>query len=239
MPGPTIAGNRRIGLLGGSFDPVHYGHLRMAEAAALAASLDLVLFMVAARSPLKEAAGAAAADRLEMVRRAIAGMSAWQLRDDEVRRGGPSFTVDTVVSLQREFTNTGIHLILGSDSIRTLSRWKAVAQLFQMITPLVVPRAGVGRGDVAPLLAPLGREIIQKVESGWIDMEPVELSSTAIRTAVGAGASITGMVPGAVETYIKENNLYIFQKSDNQRAGEKGMDPGPQRPTPRVPDDVV
>jgi nicotinate-nucleotide adenylyltransferase len=187
----------RIGILGGTFDPPHIGHLLAASDAFEALGLDQVLFVPAAAQPLKSATVASASDRLAMVERLVAGDPRFVADPVEIERGGLSYTVDTLRALHERFTSDAalaLVLLLGADAAATLPQWRepdAVASLAEVV---VLNRA-VGAGSPAsPLRA--------------IDTRRVDVSSTEIRARVRAGQSIHGFVPEPVAAYIEGRRLY-------------------------------
>jgi len=202
----------RLGLFGGSFDPIHFGHLAVARAARDELRLDRLLLMVAQVSPLKRRTSASGPDRLEMVRLALAEPGADSARLEaselELRRPGPSFTIDTVSELRRAEPGAELVLVLGSDSLRELPRWRQARELLTSTTPIVAPREGVGREALGPLRDALGSELADRVAAGWLSMPEVPVSSTEVRRRLGVGESLAGLVPPAVISYISSHRLY-------------------------------
>lgn len=184
-----------IGLLGGSFDPVHHGHLLVAQAAREALGLALVCFVPARQQPLKDGHGADAVHRAEMVRLAIAGAEGFRLECAELERPGPSYTVDTLRALRRQDPAETFVLLLGADAVRGLDRWREAAAL-----PGLARLVGFRRGGEAP--------VASELVSGWIDVPAIEISATAIRERVRQGKSIRYWVPEAVASYIAVHGLY-------------------------------
>ena len=164
---------KRIGLLGGSFDPIHIGHLLIAEQCREQLALDEVRFLPAAISPLKlDQPGLDAKHRLEMVGLAISGNAHFSLDDREQRRGGPSFTVDTLRELVQEMPTADFVWILGSDSLADLDRWREPDQICQLAFVVVVARGGHAAPDMS---------LLQAASSGR--------SASQHRRALGAHAS--------------------------------------------------
>jgi nicotinate-nucleotide adenylyltransferase len=187
----------RIGILGGTFDPPHLGHLLAASDAYEALGLDKVLFVPAAGQPFKSATVASAADRLAMVERLVADDTRFAADPIEIERGGLSYTVETLRALRERFKADdalALVLLLGADAAATLPQWRepdAVAALAEVV---VLNRAG-GAGSAAAA----GRAI---------DTRRVDVSSTEIRARVRAGQSIHGFVPEPVAAYIEGRRLY-------------------------------
>lgn len=198
-----------IGMMGGTFDPIHVGHLVIAEEAREALSLVRILFVPAARPPHKPASEVTPVeDRLAMVELAIAGNPAFELSRVEVDRAGPSYTVDTVEQLAADHDVT---VILSAETFRDLPTWHEPDRLFAAARVAVVPREGYPAPDPGWLAATFpGRE--DRVM--YLDAPHLGVSSTAIRARVAAGRSIRYLVPAAVEAYIADNTLYRTAETD-------------------------
>jgi nicotinate-nucleotide adenylyltransferase len=206
---PTLDSKRprRIGILGGSFDPVHTGHLIMAEAARESLSLDLVLFAPVAEQPLKQGKPVSGAeDRVAMVQAAIAGNPAFALSRVDVDRPGPSYTARTVEILRHEWGNEGASLwfIIGADSLSTFPRWRDPARILSVARLAVVRRPGVSV-DLPAIRAVLP-EIDRVID--WVDAPLIDISATDLRRRVASGLSIRYRVPEAVREYIEQHGLY-------------------------------
>jgi nicotinate-nucleotide adenylyltransferase len=198
----------KVGVFGGTFDPIHLGHLGAAEATRRVLCLDRVIFVPAGVPWLKaDLPVTAARHRLEMVRLALAGHSHLELSSVEIDRPGPSYTVDTVRMLQRELgEETEVSLLIGSDALLDLPRWKEPDRLIE-ICRLVA----FSRPDVA--LCPLDR--LERAVPGisgridFVEIPQVDASATEIRRLVTLRASIGHLVPRAVESYIVQHGLYL------------------------------
>lgn len=195
-----------IGIMGGTFDPIHVGHLAVAEEAREALGLDRVLFVPAGQPPHKPAGSVTAArDRVAMVRLAIADNPTFELSTIEVERAGPSFTVDTVRALAMAHPGTTRFLILSAETFAELPTWHEPERLFESARMAVVPREGYPARDPAWLADAFpGRE--DRVD--YLEGPRLGLSSTALRARVAAGRSIRYLVPAAVAAYIAEHQLY-------------------------------
>ena len=189
----------RLGLYGGSFDPVHCGHLLVAQSACEELSLERLFFIPAAQSPFKpHAMPAPAADRLRLLRLALAGMPNYEIDDQEIRRGGTSFTIDTVRDYSRRFPSAQLFYLIGADHVPTLPAWRQSAELAGLAEFVVIPRPGQ---KPATLPAPfVGREL-----AGF----PLGVSSSQIRGRIKAGRSVRGLVPDAVAEAICNSKLYL------------------------------
>lgn len=190
---------RRIALFGGAFDPVHCAHLRAARAAVRKASLDRVVFVPAARSPLKaHAPRADDADRLEMLRLAMEGAPCFAVDDFELRRGGVSYSVETVRYFRNKEPGAELFWILGADQFERLEAWHAIGDLAAMVGFLVLARPGFSLRPPA-------------VDGLWfekIEAPLMEESSSAIRDRCRRGESLKDWLPRSVEAFISERNLY-------------------------------
>lgn len=192
----------RVGILGGSFDPIHLGHLFAAEAARESQQLDQVWFMPAAIPPHKQVGPQASpAERLEMIRRAITGNPFFHIEDIELRTGGISYTIDSVRMLQKRNPEHEFYFIVGADMVAYLPEWHRAEELLRMIRFIGLLRPGTELH--LEHLPPYVRSRVHIVEAPLI-----EISSTDIRRRIAARRSIRYMVPEAVYDYVKENKLY-------------------------------
>ncbi|TWU00902.1 nicotinate (nicotinamide) nucleotide adenylyltransferase [Stieleria varia] len=200
---------KRIGIFGGSFDPVHLGHLWIAETAMERLQLDALHWIPVAQSPLK-ARNPLASDqqRLEMLALAVSGRDGWVVDDREIRREGVSYTVDTVEQLQAEMPDTDWYLIIGSDSLASMERWHEPEKLLRQVTLAVVQRGGQPEIEFSVLDGLVDAARVEEFRQSVIKMPVIEISSSEIRERVGQGSSIRFRVPRPVETYIEANDLY-------------------------------
>lgn len=200
----TGAGGREaLGVMGGTFDPIHMGHLVIAEEAREALSLARMLFVPAGVPPHKPAAEVTAVEhRVAMVELAIADNPAFELSRIEVDRPGPSFTVDTV---ERLAADADVTLILSAETFRELPSWHEPERLFAAACVAVVPREGYPAPDPAWLAASFPGHVNRVI---YLEAPHLGLSSTGIRSKVAAGRSIRYLVPAAVEAYIAAHQLY-------------------------------
>lgn len=199
----------RLGLFGGTFDPVHYGHLLLAESAREQCRLDRVLFLPAAVPPHKQNREPAPAPaRVDMLELATGGHEAFGVCRYEVDRGGVNYTVDTLTHLRSEHPEADLFLLMGADMLLDLPHWRQSARVVEMATPVAVRRPGAGELDLEGLRAVASPERIEHVRQHVVEMPLVEFSSTEIRRRVGAGLSIRFQTPRAVEKYIEAQGLY-------------------------------
>jgi nicotinate-nucleotide adenylyltransferase len=207
---------RRVGLFGGSFDPVHAGHLHAARAARDRFGLDRVVFVPAGRSPFKAGREPAPAqDRLRMLELAIAPERGFEVSRIELDRPGPSYTLDTLRALpaalgEREACE--LYLILGSDQLAGLPGWRGVREILALAQPIVVHRAGDPEASFEALRRALGPELAARVERGYLRLPPVEASSTGLREALAQALPQLGAaglaLPAAVLEHIRARGLY-------------------------------
>ncbi len=199
----------RIGLFGGSFDPVHLGHLILAEQCREQARLDEVWWIPTAVSPLKQQ-GPVASDRqrLEMLELAVAGHSAFRVVDVELKRGGTSYTVETLETFRQEYPDREFFLLLGSDSLASFARWRDPSRICDLATPLVYarPDASIAWNSLSPFVAP---EQLREFAELAIESRLIDISSSDLRERIRQGKSIRYLVPRAVEQYITHHKLYV------------------------------
>ena len=196
-----------IGVLGGTFDPIHSGHLIIAEEARLGLKLARVLFVPARHQWLKTDRDIApVAYRVEMVKLAIATNPHFEISTVDVDRPGPSYSVKTIAILQQRMgAEAKIFFLVGWDSLAELPQWKEPDSLIQLCKLVAVTRPGFSRPDLK-VLEPSVPGVTQSVV--WLDIAPVDISSSDIRERVAQGLSIHGLVPEGVESYIEEHELY-------------------------------
>lgn len=211
----------KIGLMGGTFNPVHLAHLRIAEEARELCALDRLIFIPAADPPHKPLAGEVPFEqRFEMVRLAIAGNPVFDLSDIEAHRPGKSYSVDTISSFHNNYPGDELFFIIGSDSFLEIGLWHRFAEIFPLCNLIVVERPGrpVGNPPAALPIAIQG-EFSYNIKLNRLEHHSgrhvyflkgclLEISSTKIRQLAATGRSITYLVPPDVEAYIKEQRIY-------------------------------
>ncbi|TYC50176.1 nicotinate-nucleotide adenylyltransferase [Weissella muntiaci] len=187
---------KKVGILGGTFNPPHIGHLVIAEQVANVLGLDLVMFMPNATPPHIDPKGAIAAKhRARMVQAAIAGNSHFDIELLEVQRGGKSYTFNTMLQLRLEHPNYEYYFIIGADEVNYLPKWYRIDELVKLVNFVGVNRPG------------------QKIRTNYpvtfVDVVDVDISSTDIRRRLAQGKSIRYLVPDPVAAYIFEEGLYL------------------------------
>jgi nicotinate-nucleotide adenylyltransferase len=196
-----------IGVLGGTFDPIHIGHLIIAEQVRVKLKLSKVLFVPAGQPWLKVNHGIAPQNhRVEMVRSAIAANPFFELCTLEVERPGTSYTVDTIMALREQLgAQTSLFFILGYDSLSELALWKEPSKLVQICQLVAVPRLGSNLPDLKSLetrIPGVTNSVVQ------LELPIIEISSSQIRAYLAQGLSIRYLIPDGVEKYIAEQKLY-------------------------------
>lgn len=203
-----------IALFGGAFDPIHNGHLALARGLAAALSVDRVLLMPAGLSPHKPKLTATTGEnRLQMCRLAVKGDALFTVCDDEIQRGGASFTVDTLERLHERYPEDTLFLFTGSDMFLTLSSWKGIERIASLATLCTVPRSGECMDRLIAYAERLKARFGARCEVR--ELEVMRVSSTEVRASAAAGRPLSGWVPCAVESYIRDHGLY--------RKGEGGV----------------
>ncbi len=188
----------KLGLYGGSFDPVHLGHLLVAHAALEELALDRLVFIPAAQSPFKPGTQPApAAMRARMLRLALAGETRFEVDELEIRRGGVSFTVDTVRELATRHPRAELFWLIGADHVPTLPKWREAEELAQLVQFVVIPRPGETQATLPP---PYRLHQL----SGW----PLRVSSSEIRQRVAVGKPVHQLVPAVAAEVIANEKLY-------------------------------
>lgn len=198
----TTTAPRRLGILGGTFDPPHAGHLAAALAVQTQVALDELVLMVA-NEPWQKVGDrqvTAAQVRFEMTKALVAGISGLRADDREIRRGGPTFTVDTLEEVLGEEPDSEIFLIVGADTANRLETWHRASDVVRLSTIVIVNR------DDSTNAAPGFLRDAQVVN---VSMNPVDVSSSAIRDAVARGESINSLTSSSVASIVRDRSLYV------------------------------
>ncbi len=221
---------KRAGLFGGTFNPVHTGHLQVIQEAKESFNLDPIFIVPSAVPPHKESGDVAdPKDRLEMTRLAFLGLDGFIVSDIEISRSGPSYTIDTVKQLKKELTKeTELFLILGSDAFFEIDTWKSFQELFLLTPFIIMTRPGQLHNNEKRTISEIGDYLNKNVsdgylfsfkEGGFVNREkttiyllkvtPIDISSTSIRSGIKKRDHIKSMVTEEVYAFIKKKELYL------------------------------
>jgi len=240
---PAAARARRVGLYGGSFDPVHVGHMHVARSARQHAALDELLFVPARRPPHKPGRRLASGEhRMAMLELALEGLGFGLVTDLELRRSGPSYTIDTVRALSGEapgaapglveqLAGARLVLILGSDNLAGLPEWREVEELLTRVDPIVIARGERHEEWLAGLRGRLPEALIERLAAGFLDLPPVPISSTALRAALARGEDPGDELPRGVLEYARRHGVYAPQASSQTSEVSSGGPASPDEAT--------
>jgi nicotinate-nucleotide adenylyltransferase len=204
----------RLGLYGGTFDPIHLGHLILAEQCRESCGLDRVWLIVAGSPPHKPGGRTPVGHRLEMVRIAIVGHPAFAASDIEAKRPGPHYSVETLEAVRRDYPDDELFFLIGADSLADLPAWREPERIARLATIVVVNRPGIEEADPArlPDFGP------GSLPLAWVSIPPVGIASSDLRRRLAEGRSIRYMVPRGVEAYIEAHGLYQDRGGGPDRA---------------------
>jgi nicotinate-nucleotide adenylyltransferase len=194
----------RLGLFGGTFDPIHLGHLILAEQCRESCRLDRVWFIVAGAPPHKPGDRTAVAHRLEMVRIAIAGNAAFAVSEIETARPGPHYSVETLGAIRRDQPGDDLFFLIGADSLAELPTWRDPARIAQLATIVVVNRPGIDQvqSDSLPDFGPGSHALVS------VTFPPIGIASSDLRRRFAEGRTVRYLLPRGVEAYIEAQGLY-------------------------------
>ena len=199
----------RIGIFGGSFDPIHQGHLILAEQCREKAQLDQVWFVPCATSPHKaDGANGSNRQRKEMIELALAGHEPFRFSSMELDRGGVSYTVETLTTFAETYPDDELFFLMGDDSLESFDRWREPGQILELATPVVVNRPGSGNVDLSVLEKFVDAERFDEIKQTQVESPRIEISSSEIRRRTTNGESIRFLMPRSVERYIQSQKLY-------------------------------
>lgn len=202
--------SERLLLLGGTFDPVHCGHLAISLAAAEQLNVERIWLLPAAQPPHKTAAEASAEDRLAMLKLAIDAAEGFDVCEVELRREGPSYTIDTLTELRRQMPDAELFWLIGADMLAYLPKWYRAGDVVEMVHFAIADRRGEGSLEEVfdGLSDHFPPAVIDRLRAGVIRAPLIDISSTDIRRRVGAGEPIAHLVGQAVADYIADHGLY-------------------------------
>ncbi|MEP7104628.1 MAG: nicotinate-nucleotide adenylyltransferase [Chloroflexota bacterium] len=194
----------RIGLVGGTFDPIHLGHLAVARAALACGGLDRVYLVPSARPPHRRPAEASARERIAMTRLAAAGLDRVEVSDAELRRAGPSYTVDTLAELRDQHPGAELFLVLGWDAAREIRNWHQPERVLELARVMVLNRPGLAPPSETDLRAAgLDPERVLLCTEATPDIQ-----ATRVREVIAAGGPLDALLPAAVAEHIRARGLY-------------------------------
>ncbi len=200
---------RRLGILGGSFDPIHYGHLLLAESCREQCDLDQIWLLPAASAPHKlRQPPTSARHRIEMLRLAIGGHERLSVNTLEIDRGGVSYTYETLETIHQQLPQTELFFLMGADSLEDLPHWRNPQQICELSVPVVVRRTGAPEPSYESLRHLVDVQRLALLKNYLVTMPIIELASSDLRQRVAAGQSIRYRTPRAVEKYIQTHRLY-------------------------------
>ncbi|MHC5074977.1 MAG: nicotinate (nicotinamide) nucleotide adenylyltransferase [Planctomycetota bacterium] len=200
---------RKIALFGGTFDPVHLGHTKVAQFAAKHIDAQAVIFIPAKRSSLKTKPQASDKHRLNMIKLAIKDLQNFHTSDCELKRSAPSFTMETINEMKKKLgRNIMLYWLLGADTIDELPRWFRVLDLIDECNIACMYRAGFDPPDFSKYEHLLGNQRIEKLQKDIVKTPLVDISSTEIRQKCAVGQDISELVHPAVAEYIQKHKLY-------------------------------
>ena len=210
----------RVALFGGSFNPIHFGHLILARSVAEQLTLDRVIFLPTANPPHKDASTLVeGSHRAEMVRLAIEGEPGFVLDDFDLRRSGRTYTIDTVAHFRgRLGSDAEVYWIIGADSLADLIHWHQVSALVDSCHMVVASRPGWDQLNFEVLRVCLSDAQITRLRSDRLDTPRIDISATQIRRRTREGRSIRYLTPEPVRTYVENNHLYIDSEAGSTSA---------------------
>ena len=204
---------KALGIMGGTFDPIHYGHLVTAEAARYAFGLERVIFVPAAHPPHKEGRRISLTnDRYLMTVLATMTNPAFEVSQVEIERGGPSYTIETMRHFRSRHPEADLHFITGGDAILEICTWEQSPDLFKMCQFIAATRPGYPLGALEGLRETLGDAAFRRIHR--LEVPALAISSSEIRRRVAAGQPVKYLLPESVENYITKHNLYREEKEE-------------------------
>lgn len=199
----------KLGLFGGTFDPIHLGHLVLAEQCREACGLDKVWFVVAGEPPHKRGGRTATSHRLEMARIATAGHRGFEVSEIEFNRPGPHYSAETLDAVHSERPEDDLFFLIGADSLVDLPTWREPERIARLATIVVVNRPGIEMADASqvPDLGPESRPV------QFVTIPPIGIASTDLRRRLAEGRTVRYLIPHGVEAYIEAHGLYGLRSS--------------------------
>ena len=197
----------KLGIFGGTFDPVHYGHLILAETCREACGLDEIWFVPASDPPHKDAGGITpGTKRVEMLEFALSGCSYFHVNRMELQRSGTSYTVETLREIHRDNPEDSLYFLIGGDSLRDLPDWREPEEIAQLATIVAVNRGEAGFSGMREVSPEFQQQVLDQIQQ--VEIPRVDISASEMRERVRNGRSIRFLTPRAVEVYIEQQQLY-------------------------------
>ncbi|MCP4783104.1 MAG: nicotinate-nucleotide adenylyltransferase [Fuerstiella sp.] len=198
----------RLGILGGTFDPVHYGHLLLAETCRVQLSLEQVRLVPAGSPPHKTGRNITDGEaRADMVQLAVSGYPEFVVDRREIEREGQSFTVQTLADFKHEFAGAELFFLMGADSLRDISTWREPDRIFELATVVAVNRPGLPELTHSQVVDWVGEDLAKGVTT--VAMPGTDISATDLRQRVRDGLGLRFLVPRAVEAYVDQHSVYV------------------------------
>jgi len=210
---------KKIILFGGTFDPIHLGHTKVAASAVKYINADKMIFIPAKRSPLKGFLPSASdIDRMKMIILATANQDIFEVSDWELNRSAPSYTLNTVRHFQTEYgSDVGVYWLVGADSIDDLIYWHGITELIDECNISMMYRADCERPDFTKFEQLWGKERIEKLQRNIVPTPLIDISSTEVRRRLNKGHDVTQMLDSAVLSYVHEHNLYEIKPNNSNQ----------------------
>lgn len=208
-PVPSPFTVMRLGIFGGSFDPLHHGHLVLADCCAEGARLDELWFVPTAHQPLKPSGPQATdVDRLAMLQLALEDHDRYSISEIEIERGGVSYTATTLAEVKLLRPDAKLFFLMGADSLADFPKWHEPERICELATPLVVRRAGLAEPDFAVLKDIVSPSRMAEIQEAQVEMPEVPISSSEIRKLVANDGAWQHLVPRVIANYIESHSLY-------------------------------
>jgi len=217
----------KLGIYGGTFNPVHYGHLRTAQEVLEKLSLDKVIFIPAGKTPFKKPELIKASHRYRMVKEAIAGNPCFEISDIEMKAKGKSFTINTIMKLRNKYTDSELYFILGTDAFLDLQHWKQPDRIIDLANMVIIARPGFAFTDLSlsPYLKKVSVKTLKELDRGKKDLfsfdisrqqkgillkvTGLDISASNIRNLIISGKNVKYLLPDSAESYIMSGKLYM------------------------------
>lgn len=203
---------RRVAIMGGAFDPLHYGHLVTAQTVYDSFDVDKVVIMPLGEAPHKNMSSATAEERYEMIKAAVADNPAFAVSSMEIERKGKTYTVDTLSEIKKNNPNTEIYFVMGADEITSVERWKQPEKLLKMCDFIAVTRPGFDNEKVKNKIDSIRKKYGCNIF--FLEVPSLDISSTELREKIRSGKNVKYLIPKETEKYIADHDLYKEGKNN-------------------------